>query len=334
MSRSAWLAGAGWAALVSAAWYSHGRTEATLDEAYTLTAASLPLGELGQVLVTRELNASLHTLLVWVLHLDEAPLVAARLLSTVCASAATAVLYAALRRYGAVPAVAGTFVVLVNPDVLYNVVNARGYTLALLLVAVQLALALRVADTGSRSAATWLGVVGGIALYAHFFTAPTLLVVLLWLWLRPGHDRRLWWRTAAPVAVLAVPLVWFLVSGGASQGQLPVGLAVSPRDYVSVVLAVLAGGARGRPWLQLLCVAVLALALLGGLRSARRPDWVLGVAGFGLLLLLAAAASIAEPSIFSPRYCPSGFRSSGWPSPRRCTATGRGAGRCSPSASS
>ena len=117
---------------------------------------------------------------------------------------------------------------------------------------------------------------------------------------RPPARVPLW--AALPFAALAAPVVLFFLSGGPEQGQLPHGPDLGTRDYVSVALRTVAGGAEGNRVLQLVTVVVLAALLARGAVGRERSWWLLGVGATSVLGLVAVVASQSEPSIFSARY--------------------------------
>jgi hypothetical protein len=286
------------------AWIGYGRTDLTLDEGYSQMEASLSAKALWHVLTRRELNGSAHTVLLFALNLGDAPAWALRSVSTVIGLAFVRVLFAALRRFGTAAALAGVAVTVLNPDVLFDFVDARGYSLALLAVAGTVYLMFRVLDTGSSRWAAGYGVLCGFTVYTHFFAALVVVAELVWLLLVNCGRWPSWRRTILPLVLLGLPAAVFFITGGATRGQLPRVPALSLHDYVSGAVDLIAGGANGDRPLQALAVVVfLAVVLLGLRTSARyRREVLLGVMGLAFLVATAAVAARAQPAIYSSRY--------------------------------
>ncbi len=166
-------------------------------------------------------------------------------------------------------------------------------------------LLMRTEATGSSMTAAGFGLVAGLALYAHFFTAPPLGVALLWL------------VAGAPPARASLALGGASVRGPRRAGGAWFFLLRRPRAGTAAPRSrpgdtrlrqrrVAHRRRRRRGLTELLPagrpLVVLAALLARGAVGRERSWWLLGVGATSVLGLVAVVASQSEPSIFSARY--------------------------------
>lgn len=288
------------------AWVSFGRTNLSLDEGYTASEATLRLPALLHVLWGRELNASLHTGLVWAITQANGRYDASltRSLSTIFVVVALALLYPLLREIaGTAIAAASLCFVAANPFILEQMVNGRTYALTTALVVISLRVLLTAARRQSLASSLAWGSTCGVMLYAHFLTGPIVAAEALWLLGTRPRVWRVWTAGIATTCGMAIPILVFLTSTGGQQRQLPPSPTKSIHDYVSGALALVAGGAKGDRPIQTLATLLVALCLGFGLMSRRsRSMTALGSLVVFFPFAFAAVAAHSKPSIFAPEY--------------------------------
>lgn len=288
------------------AWISFGRTDMSLDEGYTVSESKLTFSTLLHVLWGRELNGSLHTVLIW--GLTRLPggdhLTIIRGFSVLCMVAAFVLFFAVLGRFaGFWAAMVGLVFFAANPLVLEEMVDGRTYGLTTLLVVVSIRVLLAATDQESPQLFVVWGVVSGVMLYGHFLTGPIVFAQVIWLFSMHRHMWRRWLPGAAVTSIMALPVVLFLASGGGSQHQLPPSPPKSLRDYVSGVLSLAAGGANGQRAVQFAAVVLVVICLVSALKAPQtRSMATLGVLITALPVFFAVVAAHSSPSIFQPRY--------------------------------
>lgn len=289
----------------------YGRRDLWADETVSAYLAALPATDLLQVLVQRELNGALHSVLLWTLPLGSADEWLLRLPSAVAIGVACLLIMRLLSRLvSPVWALVGGAVFAALPGVVEAAVSARSYALAVLTVALLAWLAERL--TPARSLA--YGVVAGLGLYAHFFVALVVVGHLVYLLLTrdPVLRRRSdILRAAVPLTLLALPLALFLFTPG-NAGQVSWVPEPTPRlvlDYVArSVVGITAGDFSAVVTLLAVLLAAPALAALlalgrssGAGSGSRRRCALLGLTTALSVVALAAAISLAKP-LFVPRY--------------------------------
>jgi len=212
-----------------------------------------------------------------------------RALSVLCVALAVGVvLWAAWRRDGAY-ALLGLAALLISPSVAMAAVNARGYGLGLLCVAVCMAASVCAAKAARPD--RWVGLASGAAalgLCVHYFTvlftAPALLVLAM------GLGFRAWRGIGVGVGLvgIAVVLVWpFLsVQMGARPHQF--GGFLGPLPEALLLLRVAVGQWSSLPtawpwmWPVVLLVGLAWMGVLIVVGACRRPR------DLGLLVLVAS----------------------------------------------
>lgn len=288
------------------AWICYGRADMSLDEAYTTSEAKLSFTSLLHVIWGRELNGSLHTLLIWVLARvpggDHITVVQG--LSTLFAVAALVLLYPVLRDVSRpVPALVALAFVAANPLILEQMVNGRTYALTTLLVVVSLRILLSATARDSIHLFLTWGVLNGVMLYGHFLTAPMIAAEVVWLLIAHRRIWREWVGGAAITMFLALPIGVFLASGGSRQHQLAPSPAKSLHDYASGALALIAGGANGERIIEILAtILVLVCVWYAIRRQGPTSITALGILTVAFPFVFAAADARFSPSIFSPGY--------------------------------
>jgi len=282
-------------------WLAYGRTDLTLDEGYTSAETQLRFPSLLKVLWSRELNGSLHTLLMW--SFDRPGQNLLRLSSTVIMVAALILLHRFARaHFGPWPAFVSLALAATNPVIQQDMVIGRTYALSMLLVMISFLLFdVAVRDGGTIRFIRW-GSLSGFMLYAHFLTGLIVAGQVLWLVVFHRPQLREWVAGLAASLVLSVPIGFFFVSGGASHGQL---LSVPPRSVgglVAGVFDVIVGYGRAAMVTEtvvvLLVVGVVAIGLTPGTRRVAS----LGVFTFAVPVLTLAVGAQFASSLFSERY--------------------------------
>jgi hypothetical protein len=294
------------------------RSELWLDEALTVNLATVPLGELTDVLRRDGAPPLYYVVLhVWAKVFGTGD-VAVRSLSAVIGIATFPVVHRAGRRLGGPVVGAGALVLLAtSPFAIRYGTEARMYTLVVLLAACGW---LAVANALERPTLPWLGAVGavtGALLLTHYWSfylvGVTAAALLLAVWRRPA-------RRAAAVRVLVAMGIGAVVLFGpwlphflyqrAHTGT-PWGTAPGPVEVAFTTLVDLGGGPypEGQALAAVLSALVL-LALLGRAVDARRIELdirtrpgarVEAVVG-AVTLLVAVLVGTATASAFASRY--------------------------------
>lgn len=283
---------------------TYGRRSLTVDEAYSDAMSRLPWSELVQVLVQRELNGSLHTVLLKVLGLGGGGELAIRAPSVVAVGLAAWLFYRLLLRHGVALALVGEVLLLSLWPVAEAATTARSYGL-LLLGVVLLQLLVQDGALSRPATAAAYGLVAGATLYLHFLAGLVVLAhaVAELITARAGGRRARWLWAALPFAALAAPVGAFLLFG--SDGQQTSW--IPSLDAGVLVHAGLDLVALGGPLpLRVLRVVLLLGALLAAVRlvlrhPGRRQE--LPVLALVLVLppVLVVLVSVAEP-LLVPRY--------------------------------
>jgi len=282
-------------------WMAYGRSDLTLDEGYTSAETQLHLGALLKVLWSRELNGSLHTLLMW--SFDRPGPAVLRLTSTVFMTAALILLHRFVRaHFGPCPAFVSLVLAAANPVIQQDMVFGRTYALSVLLVMISfLLLEVAVRDGGTVRFVRWGGL-SGFMLYAHFLTGLVVAAQVLWLVMFYRARIREWVAGLLAGLVLLIPIGLFFLSGGGSHGQL---LSVAPRSVsalVTSVLDVLAGYARVATATEAVVVLLVVGVATLGLATGTRRVAALGVFSFAVPVVTLAFGAQFASSLFSERY--------------------------------
>jgi 4-amino-4-deoxy-L-arabinose transferase-like glycosyltransferase len=206
-------------------------------------------------------------------------------------AACAPVAFAALRRFaGDGAALAAAAIVAVSPMLGWYALDARSYSLLVLLALLSLwALSLLLEEPTPRRWVAWT-LAAAAALWTHYFAAFLVageVAVLLW-WLPGSRLRTIAW--SAVVVVLAAPLLPVLSAQTDARtdhiGSLPLG------DRLEQGVRQLAMGPNPpRAWLEAIGLVVLGLGVLGGVVAARReprlrPLVVIGAVTLALPLVL------------------------------------------------
>lgn len=281
-----------------ALWLS-ARSSLFRDEAFTATSATLPTGELLELLTLREMNGAAHFLMVHALGLGSAPEWALRLPSIVAFAVAVTTVWRLLAREvrpGFV--LAGVTLLALNSSALAMASFARQYALVLAVAAGCLLLARRLDDHPAARTAAGYALVGGVGFYTHFFVA--FLVAVQVAFLLTGRARRLVLTVTVPVLFLfALPLAAFLLAGG-DRGQLVWVPVTTVKSAISVPLQGLLTGASGAGLAAVALVPVVCFVFAAVLR--RLPVDRLTMLAFLSLagpVVLAVLASLATPLLIA-----------------------------------
>lgn len=269
------------------------------DEAFSADVASLPLPDFIDVITQRELNGSLHSVLLKALGLQYQSEFWLRFPSLVAVMAAALLLYLLLRPLGAGWALLGEGLFLTFPAVEEAASTARFYGLVLLFVTM-LALLLERTGLTSRLSALTFGLVAGVGLYTHFFVGLAALAALLASVVVPAlgttaRPRLLW--AVGPLALLASPIVIFILFGP-TDSQLSWIPGLTATGVLDVGLDVVAVGGELRARQLRAALLLLALLLASGFLLRRRdlrPSLVAPAFGLIVPAALAIAVSVSKP---------------------------------------
>ncbi len=238
------------------------------DEAFTVGIVDRPLGDVVWRITHWEVNQSPYYVLFagWFrLGHSESFL---RLLSVAFAVAAVPAIFFLGRRIadGRVGAVAAVLLA-VHPLVLQWGQQLRAYSMVVFLVIVATILLLRAVDEPDNTGrAVLYGVVAAVTIYTQFFAVLVIAAHLVWVALRRPMPRRVVLAAGAALAVLVLPLAWYLAT---YHGDPLVWLSGSSNDIL-VAARGLAGG-RG------INVVAYTLAVLAGLWALARHGSKVGV---------------------------------------------------------
>jgi mannosyltransferase len=217
---------------------------------------------------------------------------ALRATAGIAGAACAPVAFAALRRFvGNGAALAAAAVVAVSPMLGWYALDARAYSLLVLLALLSLwAVSLLLEDPTPRRWVAWT-LVAATALWTHYFAAFLVageVVALLWL-LPAARLRTVGW--SALVALLAAPLLPVLSAQSDARtdhiGSLPLAdrLEQSARQLAM-------GPNPPRAWLEAIGLVLLGAGVLGGLVAARRDPRLRP-------LVAIAAIALALPLVLS-----------------------------------
>lgn len=199
---------AGGAAAAGLIFVSLGQRPLWFDETVSAEAARLPLGRLGAYLVDTEVNMGLYTLLLhgWLgLGSGESFV---RSLSAVFALVTLPVLYLLARRlFDRRTACVSVVLCSVNVAFVGHAREARGYSLALLLVTASSLYLVAAVQDGRRRDWALYSLTAALAVFAHLFAGLVVLAQLASLLaVRGGLDRRRALASAAAVCLLFAPV--------------------------------------------------------------------------------------------------------------------------------
>jgi uncharacterized membrane protein len=217
---------------------------------------------------------------------------ALRATAGIAGAACVPVAFAALRRFvGNGAALAAAALVAVSPMLGWYALDARAYSLLVLLALLSLwAVSLLLEQATSRRWVAW-ALAAAAALWTHYFAAFLVageVAALLWL-LPAARLRTIGW--SAVVALLAAPLLPVLSAQSDARtdhiGSLPLGdrLEQSARQLAM-------GPNPPRAWLEAIGLVLLGAGLLGGLVAARREPRLRP-------LVVIAAIALALPLVLS-----------------------------------
>jgi 4-amino-4-deoxy-L-arabinose transferase-like glycosyltransferase len=265
------------------------------DETFTRSIAAAPsLDSLWYRVKLTEGTPPLYYLVTWAwgklfgIGSDASLRATAGMAGAACAPAA----FAALRRFvddGA--ALAAGALVAASPMLDWYALDARSYSLLVLLALLSLwAVSLLLEEPTRRRWAGW-ALAAAAALWTHYFAAFLVageVVVLLW-WLPGSRVRTIAWSVL--VALLAAPVVPVLSAQTDARtdhiGSLPLG------DRLEQAGRQLAMGPNPpRAWLEGIGLALLGVGVLGGVVAARRQPRLRP-------LLVVAAVTLALPLVLS-----------------------------------
>jgi mannosyltransferase len=190
------------------------------DEATSWFIAQLDWSGLWEAVTTSEANAGIYYgLLHFWISFGESE-VAIRTLSVLCGIATIPIVYAlGLRLFDRIPALIGSVLLAVNAFFIENVQDARGYSLATLLIATASYLFVRLLWEPSRGRTVAYVFVSVLAVYAHFFAVLVIGAHVLSLVFvkRAEIPFRSLLPAYAAMGVLIAPLVGFSLTNDIGQ---------------------------------------------------------------------------------------------------------------------
>jgi mannosyltransferase len=274
------------------------------DEAFTLALVRYPANEIREFLTHREINGGSYTLLLkGLLTLTDAlgveQLAAARGLSALLGVASVPAFYLLARRLaGERAALLAGLLLAVNLFHVGYSLEARAYTLAVLLVILSSSVLISLLDEPRWSLALLFGLLAGLATWAHLFAA----LVLAGQGLAALTHPRLGSSRAAPLGGLAFggALSLAVMARGAwGDGGQVVWVGALGWDQLTLLLWRLGGGVR-------LLLAPVAMGLGAALLAMRRGGRerflsALTVALLLVPLLITVLVSTVKPMLV-PRY--------------------------------
>ena len=188
-----------------------------LDESFSAAASRLSLGGLWHLAVDSQANMSLYYALLheW-RELGDGEF-ALRSLSVLCAAASVPFVWAVARRlFDETTAAVAAFLLALNQFLLQYAQEARGYSLAVLLVSIASLLFLRAADRPTAGRLAAYALVAGLSLYAHFYAGLVVLAHAGATALLHEGRRRLA-ISFAGVGLIGLPLVLFVLFRDSGQ---------------------------------------------------------------------------------------------------------------------
>ncbi len=293
------------------------------DEAFSVVFARQDLGEVWRGLLLTEPHPPLYysALHYWMAAAGQSEL-AVRYFSAFFGILVVAVTYRLARSLGSGEEVglAATFLVAVNPYLVWQSRDARMYTLLAATCAASLLLALLIwrelLARGNASPWLWLGylVVSLSSLYAHygaiFAIAAQNLALLVWLYLRATRQARLWsWPLLlkwllAQAALLAGFLPWMLAAAplmlGHTKNWIP---SISLTELLERAITTYGIGTTAGDFTAPLAAAFAVVLAAGAWRGLRTNNaGTAAMLAYLLVPLLAAfLVSLARP-MFDERY--------------------------------
>lgn len=307
-ARSARASGTAVAVLIlvlAAAVRLHGlaRDSLWLDEVTSVALARSDSWTFLNVVASSEFNSILYFVLLRpfvAFSTDEA---VARALSAVCGIATVAVTGLLGRRlFGPLAGGVAAALLAVNAGHVHYSQEARGYSLAVLLVTVSTLLFVDATERPTRTRWAAYVLVSGAAGYAHFFAV--LVPLAHWISLAARPKRRLPRGFAA--AVLATLALWLPIAVFVlfkDKGQVS-WISPPSLEVVRGTFVLLAGGTPALLWAQLLAgLAVVALRRRKREREASPLGWAVALCTAWFVLPAALALAIAPlKPLFVPRY--------------------------------
>lgn len=271
-----------------------------LDESFSAAAARLSLGGLWHLAVDSQANMSLYyaALHEWRALGDGE--FALRSLSVVFAAASVPFVWAVARRlFDETTAAVAAFLLALNQFLLQYAQEARGYSLAVLLVSVASLLFLRAADQPTVGRLSAYALVSGLSLYAHLYAGLVVLAHAVAAALLHVGRRRLA-VSFAGTGLLGLPLVLFVLFR--DSGQVAFLSRPGPVELAKTFAHL--GGGRA-PVLVSAALGVFALCAarreLAAPRSTTGWRWAFLLLWALLPIAVSFAVSQAKPT-FQPFY--------------------------------
>jgi hypothetical protein len=277
--------------------------ELHIDEGWLRSLTDLPLGDVFEVVIRRELSGGLNNILLTVSGLGGASPGTMRLPALLAMTASISVLWKALRLVtSAAAATLGLTLYASNLLVIEQATFARHYGLFALATTVTTWQLLRIADAPGRRKALVYGLFCAVLLLSHFFGALVLVAHATWILFERRSAFRSFLWAAVPLAPVASLFVAFVLNGGFQQSQLPAGAPVTPGVYFSTVMNVLYGQGDGRRLPQAVFLVTSAIFAVLARRRVLRGTPLLGALMVAIPLAVVAVLSRSEPSIVNARY--------------------------------
>lgn len=274
------------------------------DEIFSVTQ-SRDISSLLDMVRTQENNMLLHYILLWLwMPLGDGSEIFLRLLSVLLVLLSLLPLHAAVRRLSG-ETVASTACLLYVSHflVLQHTQACRGYALALLMTTLVLWRWVCAWQTQKRGDWLLAGVLAGLSVWAHYFSALVIPVLLCAMLFRDGFRQPWSHLVLAGMAcvVMALPVILTLPPDGAAQ----IAWADVPDKRVIVGTLWMLGGSDGL-YEQPLLLAALAL-VVGALLIRKRQDslngaWRTPAAAMTVGLLLVVALVLLESFWWQPLF--------------------------------
>lgn len=226
-------------------WYDEGWTLMQITGLLTADGIQIPLGVemtgeaarsmteqlgaysgIGPTLYTQDTHPPAYFQALWAWsHVFGTSLLGMRSFSLLCFTLAVGLLYTEARRHAGPGALVAMAILLASPGAAYSAVNARGYGLALLLIAIAFVGILRAIER--PNAKGWpiaVGAAAGLAAITHYFAILALIPMgayALAALLRKRRWAQLGWMIAAATpGLLFAALVWLPQQMGARPNQM------------------------------------------------------------------------------------------------------------------
>lgn len=278
-------------------WYDEGWTLMQITGGLTAEGIQLPVGtvmesaqaralvehpgaysDIADTLYTRDTHPPAYFQAVWAWsQVFGTSLLGIRSFSVLCFTLAVGLVYLQARRLAGPAALIALALLLASPGAAYSAINARGYGMALLLVAVVLVGTMRAIET--PRARVWpilAGGAAGLAAMTHYFAIIVLLpigiTVIVWCIRRRSWATLAWMLVAAAPGLCTAALVWLPQQMDARPNQMH-GFSSWPAEMISLLRVFVNQFTLYKVdplWLGVITTAIAAMLLAAIIVQARR----------------------------------------------------------------